>query len=92
MRLPTIWRTARSKRPASSRFFAVIETEHLFIKVTEQMKRLYTNVGSSQPALEQRPEVLKAVRVYAAIYVLLRMIDDLMRVSVASPYSERDRQ
>src|SRR5437660_112684 len=44
------------------------------------MKRLYRNVGSRNPALQQRPEVFKAVGVYAAIYVLSRVVNDLMRV------------
>src|SRR5208337_4442409 len=44
------------------------------------MKRLHANVGSRNPALEQRPEVLQAVSVYAAIYVLSRVVNDLMSV------------
>src|SRR5208282_2010820 len=44
------------------------------------MKRLNRNVGSRNAALEQRPEVLKAVGVYAAIHVLSRMVNDLVRV------------
>ena len=47
--------------------FAIVETEHLFVKVTEQMKRLYTHVSSRHAALEKRPEILKAVGVYATI-------------------------
>jgi hypothetical protein len=38
--------------------FAVVETERLFVKVTEQMKRLHANAGSRNPALEETPKVL----------------------------------
>src|SRR5213080_1736518 len=44
------------------------------------MKRFHANVGSRNPALQQRPEVLKAVGMYAAIYVLSRVVNDLMSV------------
>ena len=44
------------------------------------MKRLHANVGSRNPALEKRPEVLKAIGVYAAIYVLRGMVNNLMRI------------
>src|ERR1035438_621482 len=44
------------------------------------MKRLHANVGSRNAALEKRPEILKAVGVHAAIYVLSRMVYDLMSI------------
>src|SRR5260370_1171503 len=44
------------------------------------MKRLNRNIRSRDTALEQRPKVFKPVRVYAAIYVLSGMVNDLMRV------------
>ena len=44
------------------------------------MKRFNRYVGSRDAALEERPEILKSIRVYAAIYVLNGMIDNLMRV------------
>jgi hypothetical protein len=44
------------------------------------MKRLYSNVGSMQSALEKRPEILKAVRVYAALHVLDRMVNHVVRL------------
>jgi hypothetical protein len=44
------------------------------------MKRLHANVGPRNAALEQRPEILKAVSVYATVNVLSRVIYDLMRV------------
>src|SRR5438105_937061 len=44
------------------------------------MKRFHANVGSRNPALQQRPEILHAISVYAAIYVLNRMVNDLMSI------------
>ncbi len=44
------------------------------------MKRFHANVGSRDAALEKRPEVLKAVGMYATVYVLNRMVNDLMRI------------
>ncbi len=43
-----------------------------------KMKRLHANVGSRNTALEKRPEVLKAISVYAAIYILRGVIYHLM--------------
>ena len=60
--------------------FAVVESEGLFVKVAEKMKRFDRHIRARDAALEQRPEVLKAVRVYAAIYVLNGMIHNLVRV------------
>src|SRR5438067_639246 len=44
------------------------------------MERLYAHVSSRYATLQQRPEVLQAVGVYAAIHVLSGMIDNLVRV------------
>jgi len=62
---------------------AVVVAKNLFVYVTEQMKRLYSNVGSMQPAFEKRPEVFKAVSVYAAFYVLDRMVHNIMRIDAS---------
>src|SRR5208283_519279 len=42
------------------------------------MKRLDSHVGSLQAALQERPEVLHAISMYAAIYILNRMVYDLV--------------
>ncbi len=42
------------------------------------MKRFYADVGSRDSALEQRPEILKAIGMHAAIYILSRMVNNLM--------------
>src|SRR5260370_33592178 len=44
------------------------------------MKRFHTYVGSAKAAFQQRPEVFHAVRVYAAIYILHGVVNDLMLV------------
>src|SRR6266568_1235495 len=44
------------------------------------MKRLYAHVGSRNPSLQQRPEVLKAVGMYAAIHVLRSVVNNLVSV------------
>src|SRR3989442_6751650 len=44
------------------------------------MERLYAHVSTRQAALQQRPEVLQAVRVYAAIHILNCMVNDLVLV------------
>ena len=46
------------------------------------MKRLNSNVGSTKAALQERPEVLKAVRVDAPINISLGMVNELMHESV----------
>ena len=62
---------------------AIVVPEYLFIDIAKQMKRLNSNVGSSKAALQQRPEVLKAVRVDATAYITLGMIHDAMNEVVA---------
>src|SRR5437868_4002970 len=59
---------------------AVVEAKHLLVKVTEQMKRLHANIGSRNPAFQQRPEILQRVSVYAAIYILRSVIYNLVSV------------
>src|SRR2546427_11462186 len=44
------------------------------------MERFHASIGSRYAALQQRPEVLKTVCVYAAIHVLSGMIYNLVRV------------
>src|ERR1700688_2730023 len=42
------------------------------------MKRLYSNVGSTKPALEQRPEVFHSIHMHAATDVGFGLIDHFM--------------
>jgi len=63
----------------------VVVAEYLLIKVTKQMERFDANVGAFQAALEKRPKVLKAVRVYLPIYISVRVVDDLVSVVRSKP-------
>src|SRR6266536_5670701 len=44
------------------------------------MKRFHANVGSTDAALKQRPEVFHSVGVDATVYVLNRMVNDAVSV------------
>src|SRR5437867_460274 len=44
------------------------------------MKRLHAHIGSRDAALEQRPEIFKAVGVYATVYILAGVVNHLMRI------------
>jgi hypothetical protein len=59
---------------------AIVESERLFIYVSEQVKRLHGNVCTVQSAFQQRPKVLKSVRVNCPVNVLFKMVNDLVRV------------
>src|SRR2546421_3301216 len=50
------------------------------------MKGLHANVGSRDTALEKRPEVLKAVSVYATVYILAGVVNYLMRVVASESF------
>src|SRR5437879_911202 len=58
--------------------FAIVIAECLLIQITEQVERLYCNVGAFQSALEQTPEVLKSIGVHAAINIRDRMVNYLV--------------
>src|SRR5712692_1095579 len=45
------------------------------------MKRLYSNVSSAEIALEQTPEVLKAIGMHSPVNVLLGVVHDVMHVT-----------
>jgi hypothetical protein len=57
---------------------AVVVAESLFVQIAEQVKRLSRNVCAVDAAVQQAPEVLKAVRVDLAINVLYGVVHDLM--------------
>lgn len=58
----------------------IVETEHLFVQIPEHVERLNAHIRSMQSALEQAPEVLQGVCVYATMHVLDSVIYDLMSV------------
>src|SRR6266849_2368393 len=57
---------------------AIVEAKHLFVYVAEQVERLYGNVRTLQSALEQAPEILKAVCVDLPLDVAFRMVNRLV--------------
>ena len=57
---------------------ALVESERLFVEIPEQVERLNADVGSSDGALEQAPEIFKAVRVNIALRVANRMVNRLV--------------
>lgn len=61
---------------------AGVESEHLLVKVSEQVERLHTDVGSLDGALQQRPEVLHAIGVNLAVNVFFGMVNDLVLILV----------
>ena len=50
------------------------------------MERLYAHIGARQPAFQQRPKVLEAIGVYAAIHVFNRVVNDLVLVLFAETF------
>src|SRR5262249_38880221 len=64
--------------------FAIVETERLFVEVAEQMERFDGNVGALDGALQETPEVLKAVSVDRAVHVGFGMVNDLVNVAALS--------
>src|SRR5947209_14426669 len=62
--------------------FAVIESKHLLIKVTEQMIRLNRNISPFESALQETPKVLNAVRVNLTVNVLLCVVNYLVNIII----------
>lgn len=60
---------------------AIVVTKNLFVNVLAKMKRLYSNVGSAQRSLEQRPEVLHAVDMDTSTNVCLSLVNVVMHES-----------
>jgi hypothetical protein len=57
---------------------ALVEPEHLLIKVAVQVERPYAYIGTMQAALQEAPEVLHPASVDLAIGISYSMIDDLV--------------
>lgn len=58
----------------------IVVAKRLLIQIAEQVERFDTHIGPVDSALEQRPEVLHPIRVDVPVNVLLRVINDLVRV------------
>ncbi len=57
--------------------FALVESERLFIAVSEQMKRLDVYIRPFQGAFEKRPEILQPVSMDLALGVAFQVVNDL---------------
>src|SRR5688572_8010627 len=57
---------------------AIVETERLFVKVTEQVVRLNRDVSAFECALQQAPKVFNPVDVNVSFDVLLSMVYHVM--------------
>jgi hypothetical protein len=66
--------------PFIANIFAVVVAERLLIEVAEQMKRFDTHIGSVNATLQQAPVVLQLIGVYASVYVLDCMVNNLVSV------------
>lgn len=67
-------------KPASIAEFPLIEAESFFIEIPEQMPFPDGNVRPAQHSLQQRPEVLDAVRVDFPFHIADGVVDHLMDV------------
>src|SRR5712692_977992 len=76
---------AKLKTLAIVHVLAVVETEHLLVKVAVEMIRFHTHIRAMQPALYETPEVFQRVRVYAAMHVLNRMIYNSVLIVLVKP-------
>ncbi len=61
---------------------AVVVSERLFVYIAKQVERLNADVGSTQAALQQTPEVFQTVRVNLSAHVLFGVVDDFVNVLV----------
>lgn len=57
-----------------------VESEGLLVYVSEEMEWFNRNVGAAELTLEQAPEVFDPVGMHRTVYVVLKMIDDLMNI------------
>src|ERR1017187_9552726 len=56
----------------------IVEAINFFVKVSEQVEGLDAHIGTFRRTLQETPEVLKPIRVDAAIYVLNGVVNHLM--------------
>jgi hypothetical protein len=66
--------------PLRVRHGAIIVAKRLFVQITEEMERFDAHVGPINSTLQEAPEVFHPVRVNVPVNILLRVIDDLVRV------------
>ena len=59
---------------------AVVVPERLFVKIAEQVERFHAHIGTADTALQQAPEVFKAIGMNTTIHILDSMIHNLVGV------------
>ena len=64
----------------------IVESECLFVNITEQVKWLDTDIGTLNTAFQQAPEILTSVGVNVFPNLLYRMVNRLMSYIHSSPY------
>ncbi len=80
---------SRFHEPISIGSFASIESETLFIEISEQVKRFDADVSTLDHPLQQTPKVLNSVRVDLSVNVSLRVIDNAVNISVVKAIIRR---
>src|SRR5579862_2550324 len=70
---------------------ALVEREDALVEVAEEVVRLDADVGAVEAALDEAPEVLDAVRVYATIDIAFGVVDRAVREPDAEPVVRRER-
>jgi len=79
-------RTNHGGKPFRVGHLAIIEAARLFVDITEQMERLYADIGAVERSLQETPEVLHPVGVDIAIRVLDSVIDDGVLIVRLKPF------
>ena len=52
----------------------------MLVQIPEKVVRLYADVGSLNPALEQTPEILKPVGVHMALDIRFSVVNNIVDV------------
>src|SRR4030095_14850486 len=60
-------------------------------QITEQVEGLHANVGATDRALQERPEILEPVGVNLALGIALGVVDDLMLKPLLKPLGGHER-
>ena len=61
---------------------AIVEAECLLIQIPEQVERLHADVGSTDPTLQEAPEVLQGIGVDCSLHVALGVVNHQVPVVV----------
>jgi len=70
---------------------AVVEAEHLFVRVPEQVDRFDAHLGLPQATLQQAPEVLASAGVDLPVHVALLVVRQAVDVTSAQPSVGHER-